>query len=84
MHRTDAWYGSADAAAVADTVLLYQRAVGGWAKNLDMARPIEGAEREAVLAARALADATIDNGATTTQLRFLARVFYRHGAGAFP
>jgi PelA/Pel-15E family pectate lyase len=81
--QPDAWYGSADAVAVADTVLVYQRASGGWSKNVDMARPLEGAEREAVLAAHALADSTIDNGSTTTQLRFLARVYAATGQARF-
>jgi PelA/Pel-15E family pectate lyase len=83
LEQDEAWYRSTDATAVADIVLLCQRAVGGWAKNVDMARPIEGAERDAVLAARTLHDATIDNGATTTQLRFLARVFSATGQARF-
>jgi len=74
LDQPDAWYGSADAVAVADTVLLYQRATGGWPKNIDMARPLAPEERAAVVAARPLPDSTIDNGATITQLRFLARV----------
>jgi PelA/Pel-15E family pectate lyase len=83
LEQDEAWYRSTDATAVADIVLLYQRAVGGWPTNIDMARPIEGAERDAVLAARTLNDATIDNGATTTQLRFLARVFSATGQARF-
>ena len=31
------WYGSADARAVADNVLRYQRQDGGWPKDVDMA-----------------------------------------------
>ena len=81
--QPDAWYGSADAIAVADIVLVYQRASGGWPKNVDMARPLAPAEREAVVAARPMADATIDNGATTTQLQFLARVFTATGQPRF-
>ena len=81
--QNGAWYGSRDAVAVADNVLLYQRAVGGWSKNIDMARPHDRAEREAVLTARAADDATIDNGATTTELRFLARVFTATGEARF-
>jgi PelA/Pel-15E family pectate lyase len=48
-----------------------------------MARPLEGAEREAVRLARTVNDATFDNGATTTQLRFLARVFAATGETRF-
>lgn len=66
------WYGSADARAVADSVLQYQTAEGGWPKGVDMTKPPTPA-----FLADARADhraATIDNGATTTPLRFLALV----------
>ncbi len=70
-----AWYGGAEAIRVADAVLLYQRTSGGWPKNLDMASPLQDVERRTVLAEKEKSDATIDNGATWTQLRFLARVY---------
>ena len=66
------WYGGAEARAVADNVLLYQTASGGWPKNVDMTLP-PSAEFLASTAADHRAP-TIDNGATHTQLRFLARV----------
>jgi len=69
------WYGSADAVRIADVVRLYQRSTGGWPKNIDMATPLGAAGRTAVEAARSDMDSTIDNGATTTQLRFLALVY---------
>lgn len=67
------WFTSAEARAVADNVLLYQYPSGGWQKNVDMAKPLSPAEK-ADLAERAHDDATIDNGATHTQIRFLARM----------
>jgi PelA/Pel-15E family pectate lyase len=60
------WYGSAEALAVARTVQRYQEDVGGWAKNTDMTVPPAAGWRSD--------GATIDNGATTTQLWLLARV----------
>jgi pectinesterase len=84
-----AWYGSPDAVRVADIVLLYQRATGGWPKNIDMTAPLSAADHARVVDERALNDSTIDNGATTTQIRFLARVHaatredrFRAGAAA--
>ncbi len=66
------WYIGDQARAIADAVLRYQRASGGWPKDIDMtARP--------VAADPAARDATIDNGATTTQIRLLARVRDRQG-----
>ncbi len=64
-----AWYASAEARAVADTVLLYQDASGGWSKNRDMTEP-PAAQPET----KETDAPTIDNGATTTQLHLLARV----------
>ncbi len=75
LDQPDAWYGSAEATTIADTVLIFQRRSGGWPKNTDMARRLEPFEAKQVEAAKADADSTIDNGATTTQLRFLARVY---------
>lgn len=69
LRQPDAWYASAAARAVADSVMLYQQADGGWAKNRDMTQPpTAGGDRAET------PEQTIDNGATTTQLRLLARV----------
>ncbi|HZS03628.1 MAG TPA: pectate lyase [Blastocatellia bacterium] len=69
------WYGSAEAIRVAENVLLYQREIGGWPKNIDMARPLNEAERADVIDQKEQNDSTIDNGATWTQMIYLARVF---------
>lgn len=72
---TDAtWLASETARGIAENLLLYQYPSGGWPKNIDMAAPLSPAQR-AELEDRAHHDATIDNGATTTQIRFLARIF---------
>jgi PelA/Pel-15E family pectate lyase len=72
--RPEAFFTSAEAVRVADQVLLFQRSSGGWPKNVDMARPLDDRARESLAARRGAADATIDNGATVTQMRYLARV----------
>lgn len=71
------WHASGEARAIADTVLLYQHAAGGWPKNRDMtvpppARPTPPDPHDSVTDISA---PTIDNDATTTQLWLLARVF---------
>lgn len=71
------WYASDEAVRVADNVLAYQRDSGGWPKNIDMAKPLNESQRAAVLKEKSETDSTIDNGATYTQLVYLARV---HGA----
>ena len=77
LQQPSGWYGSKEAVQAAENVLRYQRHTGGWPKNIDMARPLSDAERAQLTADRRLDDSTIDNDATVTQLRFLARV---HGS----
>lgn len=60
------WYGSDEAHGVATHVLEYQTDVGGWPKNIDMTQPPEAQPSDR--------ESTIDNGATTTQIRLLARI----------
>jgi len=73
LHQPE-WFASAEARQIADNVLIYQRGSGGWPKNINYQRiPSESEKREL----SNFVDepfATIDNGATYTQLRFLAKV----------
>jgi len=74
-NKAEEWYGSGEAVRIADNVLLYQRDSGGWPKNIDMGKPFDEVERPVLLAQKKETDSTIDNGATYTQLSFLARVY---------
>ena len=65
------WYASAGARAIADNVIRWQSAEGGWPKNTDLAAPPPSLEALAETVRPRTAD-TIDNGATTTPIRFLA------------
>jgi PelA/Pel-15E family pectate lyase len=70
LRQTASWYAGPEAAAIASNVLLYQHARGGWPKNVDMSvapTPAQQAEQW-------FTEPTIDNGATTTQIEYLARV----------
>src|SRR5688572_15615015 len=69
------WYGTAEAARIADNVLLYQRDTGGWPKNIDMAKVLTELEVATIIKQKLGIDSNIDNGATYTQLTFLARVY---------
>jgi pectinesterase len=71
LQQPAAWYGTAEARDIAEKVLLYQSPEGGWAKNRDMTLPPE-ANRDS----KEAPEPTIDNGATITQLRLLARVHH--------
>lgn len=76
--RQDAgWYASAEAESIADSVLLYQSAEGGFPKNTDLAAPPTG-PLEADVAN------TIDNDGTTLPMQFLARVIEAQGPSETP
>ena len=76
------WYGGEEAARIGRNVLLFQRQCGGWDKNIDMARPLTNRERRQIEETQQEA-ATIDNGATYTQLAFLARLIDGGGTPNF-
>lgn len=70
------WYQSQEASRIADQVLLFQLDTGGWPKNIDMAAPLSEKERKNLLEKKQRQqDSTIDNGATYTQMTYLARVY---------
>ncbi|MBR1547357.1 MAG: pectate lyase [Prevotella sp.] len=65
-----------EARRIGEQVLLYQRVTGGWPKNINMARPLSDAERQQVQKDHDRKDdSTTDNGATTMQMTFLARLY---------
>lgn len=71
LRQPPAWYGGAEAVRIADNVLTYQTPAGAWPKNVDMARaPMSPAGLPHPHETN-----TIDNGATWTQLVYLARVY---------
>ena len=76
LHGSAEFYQSAEARRIADQVLLYQRVTGGWPKNINMSRPLNDEERAKVLKDKERRDdSTTDNGATSMQMVFLAKVW---------
>lgn len=67
------WYASAEARALADSVLLHQSPEGGWPKNTPLNVAPEVAPVEAGV------KNTFDNEATTLPMAFLARVIHAEG-----
>lgn len=88
LDREPAWYGTAEATAIADTILSFQTPSGGWSKNQDRRGPkrLPGQRwsnnAETMSVGTGSFDeprdrfwtfvGTLDNDATTTELRFLA------------
>lgn len=74
--KSAVWYASSEAAYIANNILLYQRSCGGWPKNIRMDDSLSDSQVAAALDEKEVTqDATIDNGATTTELTFLAKIF---------
>ena len=69
------WYATDEASRIADNVVQYQRENGGWPKNIDMAMVLTEREKAIVAKSKSETDTTFDNGATFTQLAYLAKVY---------
>ena len=68
-------YNSSQVKQIADNILLYQQPNGGWPKNYDMLAILTD-EQKAILAQhKDSLRTTIDNGATYTQIEYLAKAF---------
>jgi PelA/Pel-15E family pectate lyase len=70
----DEWYASDEAKLVAENVLLSQKAIGGWEKNKPYHLAFTKEEKAHYTKDKSEIGATFDNGATTTELLFLAKV----------
>ncbi|HZF41500.1 MAG TPA: pectate lyase [Blastocatellia bacterium] len=73
------WYAGDEAARIAGNVLLYQRESGGWPKNINMAVVLSEQAKAEIAKEKSADDSLIDNGATYTQMAYLARVFNATG-----
>ncbi len=84
MERPESWYAGTDARRIATVIVSFQTPAGGWSKNLDITggpraagmlfEPHEGPDEIDPAQAFWNYVGTFDNDATTTQLRFLAKV----------
>ena len=89
LDRPSEWYAGREARAIADNIVSFQTPAGGWGKNQDRAAPVRRRGQSFVpiehLPPMSEGDiqsndkawryvGTIDNDATTTELRFLAKV----------
>ena len=69
-----------EARRIGQQIMLWQRCTGGWPKNIDMVTPMTDEQKRQVAADKLRTDdSTIDNGATTQQMRFLARLYQQTG-----
>lgn len=74
LNQSKEWYAVDEATRIANQVIFFQHDNGGWSKNIDMAAMLTQKERQEILKDKSNTNTTIDNGATVTQLRYLAKV----------
>jgi PelA/Pel-15E family pectate lyase len=68
LKKPDAWFAVDEAKEIAANILSFQSELGGWPKNENTtAKPYAGDRKDL--------KPTYDNGATTDELRFLARIY---------
>ncbi len=71
-----AWFASADAKRIAENVLLYQRDIGGWPKNIQMQEELtEKQQKDLIAIKKTTAETTTDNGATTQEMFFMSKMY---------
>jgi len=72
---SEEWLTSKEATETAERVLLYQRDIGGWPKNIQPQRELSTEKRHELASEKANDyGATIDNSATTIEMTFLANL----------
>ena len=90
LNKSDAWYGGDEGRHIADVIVSFQTPAGGWSKRLDMTHQarvpgelftgdnsshfLTNADNDLPHDAGWSYVGTFDNDATTTQLRYLAKV----------
>ncbi|KQB43513.1 pectate lyase [Flavobacterium aquidurense] len=71
-----AWFGTEEAKKIAENVLLYQRDIGGWPKNIQMQNPLTETEKQKLMALKSdLHEITTDNGATCQEMLFMSKMY---------
>jgi PelA/Pel-15E family pectate lyase len=66
-------FAATEIESIADNILLYQKANGGWPKNYDMQARLSSAQKDSLLRAKNEQHTTFDNGATYAQIAYLAK-----------
>lgn len=73
---SDAFFATPEAERIGDNLLFYQHPTGGWPKNTQMQDSLTAADRKRVEKLKqGKRYATIDNKATTTEIKYLARLY---------
>jgi PelA/Pel-15E family pectate lyase len=77
--KDENWFATPEANTVAENVLLYQRDIGGWPKNIQMQNLISDDEKQKLLKLKSDPEgATIDNGSTSQEMLFLSKMYKKN------
>ncbi|MGQ7947006.1 pectate lyase [Flavobacterium sp. WC2509] len=75
-NNESSWFATNEAKAIAENVLLYQRNIGGWPKNIQMQNPLTADQKKQLIAQKSdTKEITTDNGATTQEMLFLSKIY---------
>ena len=75
-HKEDAWFVTVEAQEIAENVLLYQRNIGGWPKNIQMHHKLSENEKAKLIELKkSTENITTDNGATIQEMLFLSKMY---------
>jgi pectinesterase len=71
-----AWFGTTEAKTIAENVLLYQRNIGGWPKNIQMQNTLSETEKQKLISLKTDEhEVTTDNGATSQEMLFMSKMY---------
>ena len=77
--RDENWFATNEAKEIAENVLLYQRDIGGWPKNIQMQNPLTIEEKQKLLALKYdPIECTTDNGATYQEMLYLSKMYKKN------
>jgi pectinesterase len=77
IRKNDAgWFGTEQAKKIAENVLLYQRDIGGWPKNIQMQQELTQQQKKDLLALKkSTKEVTTDNSATCQEMLFMSKMY---------
>jgi len=77
IRKNDAgWFGTEEAKKIAENVLLYQRDIGGWPKNIQMQQELTPQQKKDLLALKkSTKEITTDNSATCQEMLFMSKMY---------
>ena len=77
VHKNEpAWFGTEEAKKIAENILLYQRDIGGWPKNIQMQKELSPKEKQDLLdLKKSTKEVTTDNQATTLEMLFMSKMY---------